>query len=104
MENKTMTLEELYKLIEVAHNPDLAKEDDMVYQIWEDCEITLQKSGRLLWQRSLHTIVPGIPSLNVLMPVVFKEHSYAFVTKEDAKTIRAEIVKAFGVKDIYKDL
>ena len=45
--------------IEKYNMPELAKENGMVYQVWEDGEVTLQKSGDLLWQRNLHLIKSG---------------------------------------------
>lgn len=40
----------------VAMNKPEHKADGMVYQVWEDGEITLQKGGSLFGQRTLHTI------------------------------------------------
>jgi hypothetical protein len=79
------------------NNDEAAKKPGMVYQVWEDGEITLQKSGELLWQRNLHCIVPGLrlpkdkPELT--FPHKLNGHSYAFVnSEEDAQKIRAEIL------------
>ena len=41
------------------NNPEAPKKHGMVYQCWEDGEITLQKSGELLWQRNLHCMENG---------------------------------------------
>ena len=89
-----MTLTEIRALITAASNPALAEEPGMVYQIWEDGEITLQKSGPLLWQRNLHGI--ETPTKNSLpldaFPFRFREtHAFAFVEEEAAYKIRAAI-------------
>jgi hypothetical protein len=85
---------QLVAVLQGAHNPALAKQPGMVYQVWEDGEITLQKSGTLLWQRTLHSIVPGlhVKVPPTLMPEqsgkAHEMHGYAFVTEDDAKIIR----------------
>lgn len=48
--------------------PELKNLPGMVYEIWEDGEITLTKSGELYGQRTLHCIVPGIKGVNVPLP------------------------------------
>lgn len=53
---KSELLAELHSL----SNPDLRKIEGMVYEIWEDGEITLQKCGSLYGQRNMHCIVPGV--------------------------------------------
>ena len=40
------------------HKPE-HKADPMVYEVWEDGEITLTKGGELYGQRNLHCIWPG---------------------------------------------
>jgi hypothetical protein len=49
----------LKKLLTEHSKPDLAKKEGMVYQVWEDGEVSLQKSGQILWQRTLFTIERG---------------------------------------------
>ena len=71
-------------LAQELHNPDYGKRVGHVFQVWEDGEITLQKSGPLLWQRTLHRVYPGNPSINVRMPVGLNNHSYAMVEDRDA--------------------
>jgi hypothetical protein len=81
-------------LAEKYHNDQYSKEPGMVYQVWEDGEITLQKSGELLWQRSLHCIVPALTKYyaGLKFPCEYGEHSFAFVrNKEEAEEIRALI-------------
>lgn len=53
----------LQAMLILLHQPLLVNEPGMVCQVWEDGEITLQKSGELYEQRNLHMIVEGIPSL-----------------------------------------
>lgn len=53
-----MKYAEVLKIV-AALNDDNAKNDAMVYQVFEDGEITLQKGGDLLWQRTLHCVASG---------------------------------------------
>ena len=78
------TLEELKQFIASHHKPELALQPGMVWQIWEDGELTLQKSGELLWCRNLHCIKSGFNPLfpKDLMPVIHNSHSYAFIESE----------------------
>lgn len=87
-----MTTEELRLFIAARNNPELAKPPGMVYQIWEDGEITLQKSGYLLWQRSLHSIQyppkgPYKQFTKEIMPIQEEKHGYAFITKDNIEPI-----------------
>lgn len=85
------TLKDIQSLIASYHNPELATKPGMVWQVWEDGELTLQKSGELLWQRNLHCIAPGIVSCipKEIMPVQESKHGYAFIANEQVgKTIR----------------
>lgn len=85
----------LQELIAQHHDPKLAEVDGMVYQVWEDGEVTLQKCGDLLWQRSLHRIKMGDPSKAVdpkLFPCQSNGHGYAFVTQGGADAIRNHIL------------
>jgi hypothetical protein len=75
-------------------NPELAKQHGMVTQVWNDGEITYQKSGDLLWQRTLHMDCPAIPGAEALgleFPHKHGSNSYAFVTSHDAHKVRAAI-------------
>ena len=75
----------LAEKIRAAHNPALAALDGMVYQIWNDGEVTLQKSGALLWRRNLHTIREGtghrIPAET--MPCQINGYGFAFISDDD---------------------
>lgn len=90
-----MTKKEFKNLLEIHSKPELAEQDGMVYQVWEDGEITLQKSGKLLWKRTIHIIVDGIPSKK-LDPNLFlnysNDHGYIFTDKNGADTIRNVIL------------
>ena len=90
------TREELKEYIAIADDGSLAEEPGMVYQVWEDGEITLQKSGEILWQRSLHMVERGHIKNRIDMPHKSGEHSYIFCTRDDAYLIRAEI---FNLQD-----
>lgn len=92
-----MRLSELVAFIASKHKPELSHKPGMVWQIWEDGELTLQKSGELLWQRSLHCIKGGLINSSHLkgkMPVNEKEHGYAFIESEAVgEEIRAKMVE-----------
>jgi len=89
------TYEDLIALIRDCHNPVLARKNGHVMQIWEDGEITRQRSGELLWLRPLDTLLGGIPRLCLPMPVSFRDglHFYAFVSKSDAIFIGRAIAR-----------
>lgn len=56
-----MELAALKALINEHDKPELAEVEGMVYQVWNDGEVTIQKSGSLLNQRHLHCTVDGRP-------------------------------------------
>jgi hypothetical protein len=81
-------------IIAAHHKPELEKEDGMVCQLWEDGEITLQKSGRLMWQRNLHCIISGgKDGITIEMPKKMSKHSYMVVTGTDeAQAVWKELI------------
>ena len=86
-----MNIVQLRAFIESKHRPELAEQPGMVYQVWEDGELTLQKSGELLWQRTLHQISgPVITGWQaVSMPCQYGPHGFVTVaSKEDAEQVR----------------
>ena len=87
----------IQKLIAQHGNDTLAEEDGMVYQVWEDGEITLTKSGRLLGQRSLHTIESGWSGKSVptdWFPHDIQEgkHGFIYTDNEGADAVRHAIL------------
>jgi hypothetical protein len=51
------------EILESIHKPEEITKAGMVYEIWEDGEITLQKCGELYGQRGLHQVIEAaIPS------------------------------------------
>jgi len=89
-----MTKEEILKTILDVHNPKLAEgPQQMVAQIWEDGEFTLQKCGELLWRRNLHMIAAGYahpelkPFLLLGLPIKWNPHAFAFVPYEKADAL-----------------
>jgi hypothetical protein len=99
--------EEIGKKIKEHSNPELAKEHGMVHMIWNDGEISCQKSGELLWQRNMHCFNNGYTLKDMpyncyppeKMPHKYNEKTgYAFVTNEHADEIRLlmkELVMAY---------
>ena len=89
-----MTREEIETMAHGADDPTLAQDPGMVTQVWQDGEVTCQKCGDLLWQRTLHcfeSAVPGAAALGLKFPHAHGKNSYAFVTADDARRIRAAI-------------
>lgn len=87
----------LKDLIAKHSKPELAKQVGMVYQVWEDGEITLQKSGDLLWQRSLHCNKPGDPRMSISLDNfpeknVTNGHAYIFTDRDGADIVRHAII------------
>lgn len=81
----------LLELIHASHDVELSKQQGMVFQVWHDGEITLQKSGELLWQRNLHCMESGFYHgiKAEQMPMQCGHNGYAFVTRDNAYKIRA---------------
>ena len=97
------TIEGLKQLIASKHKPELAAKPGMVYQIWEEGEITLQKSGDLLWRRNLHMIEPGITTVFTknIMPVQMERNGYAFIESKEVEDEIREYMKEVA-KEILK--
>lgn len=90
----------LQEMLDAASNDALAKEEGHVYQVWNDGEVTSQKAGELLWQRSLHSMESGLEGVNITGLVwphsqQYKNASYIFCTREDALKIRIAMLNLF---------
>jgi hypothetical protein len=88
---------ELKALITTHSHPELAEIDyEMVCQVWEDGEITLQKGGSLLNQRTLHTIDEGHPDHFVnaaLFPHINTSgHGFIYTDRKGALAVRYAIL------------
>lgn len=76
-------------LVELYDNPELEKQAGMLAQLWDDGEVTLQKSGDLLWQRTLHTTHGAIPNcMWSHMPHSYGDFGYAAMECSDAQAVR----------------
>jgi len=85
-------MKKLQEMINKASNPELSEQIGMVSMIWDDGEITMQKSGDLLWQRTLHCRKPAIKVIeDIEWPDHHGKHGFAFVSRENAEEIREEI-------------
>jgi hypothetical protein len=92
-----MSESELKALITTHSHPELAEIDyEMVYQVWEDGEITLQKGGSLLNQGILHTIDAASSKYSVdvaLFPHINKSgHGFIYTNRKGALAVRYEIL------------
>ncbi len=80
------------------HAPD-AWLDPMVYSVWEDGEITLEKGGSLFGMRSLHCVYPGMYSQieAKIMPVVNPDgsHGRIYVSSHDEAMAARKILKEY---------
>jgi len=80
-----MTKEEILAELLKYHDPALAERPGMVTQIWENGEVTCQKCGPLLWQRTLHMFSSGRAHhelsdfLRENLPGKHGKHAYVFV-------------------------
>ena len=84
-----MTIEQRCDALLALHSPEQHLVEGMLYSVWEDGEITLEKAGILFGMRNLHCILPGDDKagLPVAMPVPNSDgsHGRIFVrTREDA--------------------
>jgi len=101
-------MSKLQEAINKASNPDLAL-SSITCQVWDDGEITSQKGGDLLWERTLHSSSPpinreGVPD-SIKWPEKHGSHGFAFVTRDDAESIRVLIgeMHILNIKmEIYK--
>lgn len=85
-----LTIEQRCDAFLALHAPEQHLVEDMLYSVWEDGEVTLEKASSLFGMRTLHCIVPGHPEagLPVAMPVPNADgtHGRIFVrSREDAK-------------------
>jgi len=69
------------------HNPQLAERTGNVFKLWEDGEVTMEKSGLGVSGRTLFPICPPCGE-NIGMPVVTENgHSYAMLEADDAERL-----------------
>ena len=66
-----MTIEERINAFVAMHHSSCIN-DSLVFEVWEDGEITLTKGGTLYGYRNLHCIVPG-DEKRALNPILFPE-------------------------------
>jgi hypothetical protein len=81
----------LRQLILQHHHPELAQVSGHVLQVWHDGEVTTQKAGELLWQRTLHCLAPSIlahKGLWKLFPEQVSTGTFIFTDERGALEIR----------------
>lgn len=108
--SNTDTISTVISMIQKAHNPELAKQEGMVYQLWQDGELTVTKSGELLGLRNLHMIEAGFirkPEMyskwmHVMVPD--GENAFIYCAKEDAYAIREVMQQIFTESRTPEDL
>ena len=75
-------------LVELYDNPELENRAGMLAQLWDDGELTLQKSGDLLWQRTVHITHRAIPNCLWDMPHSHEDFTYTAMECSDAQAVR----------------
>jgi len=93
-------IEAVQSAIILHSKPDLAKVEGMVYQVWEDGEVTLTKCGSLLGQRDLHMICPGHTKATVsvsLFPHQCNGHGFIYTDEDGQKAVRTAIFDHAGL-------
>lgn len=77
--------------------PELRKQSGMVYEVWQDGEVTLTKSGELYGKRSLHQIAPPIsgPYSTVVFPIPGTGNRSVAVSREGLYNVLRAIVSAY---------
>ncbi len=83
-----LTTEAMIAAITAAHVP-AARDNPMVYSVWEDGEITIEKGGDIFGQRNCHLIAYGRSDFAWpadLFPVqnYAKDHGRVFVADRDS--------------------
>jgi len=102
--NHYITSFDIENLVKSYNDPKLT-DQPLVYQIWNDGEITIQKGGPLLWIQTLQSMYPELTIKNKLN-LVYKKHenSYAFVTIIQAEEIRSITIKYNEQKEINQEI
>lgn len=89
-------IDSIHAAIAANSKPELAQgPGQMVYQVWNDGEVTLQKCGDLLWQRTLHCDARGKASVAVApewFPSQYNGYGYIFTDREGAYAVREAIL------------
>jgi len=82
--------ESIQKTILKNSKPLLAEENGHVYQVWDDGEITLQKSGDLLWERNLHCMQPALEhyATGFNWPDDYNGHGFIFTDQNGTEEVR----------------
>lgn len=81
----------LTQLIQRHSHPELAQRSGHVLQVWHDGEVTSQKAGDLLWQRTLHCLAGSIlahKGLWKLFPETVSTGTFIFTDEAGALEIR----------------
>ena len=84
----------LLNLINTYNNPSLVKPNEspngnIITLIWNDGEITNTKGGSAFLRRSLFTVIgPISKGINIKMPILYGNFSYAIVDLNHAYEIR----------------
>lgn len=90
--------QEVLAAVLAMHDPE-ALNDQMVYEVWEDGEVTLTKGGDLYGQRNLHMIIPGCGGRRSMprdaLPLKNDCHSRIAVRTHEAAVTASNILKGY---------
>lgn len=88
-----MHLDQVREMMIANDRPELEQIHGGVIQLWEDGEITYQKSGDLLWNRSLHSFDRGYDSIKIPnLPHSYNGFGYVVIESHElARKIRVEM-------------
>ena len=92
-----LEIDMLRQRLKSINNDELAQQPGMVYQVWNDGEITLTKSGRLLGQRGLHMIRPGMELAidPTLFPHQSTKYGFCYTTEGGCNLVRT-LIRQYG--------
>lgn len=98
-----MTTEEKIAAILAMHKEE-GIECPMVYEVWNDGEVTLTKGGDLYGQRTLHTTIPALFDTTKHLPADslvkrFNNSRVVVMNRDEAKAVRAILMN--GEFDLY---
>lgn len=95
-------------LVAPQHDENATKQDGMVYELWNDGEVILTKSGSLYRQRNLHQDYPSFQQCDVCLGLGEIEKPYYVVCasqeREGVYEARKWLVEQYGMVAEPKNL
>lgn len=105
MARQLMNEAELISGLRAMHKPELIDNDgELVYEVWNDGEVTLTKAGGLYGQRNLHMVATGDAGLALPRDSLFPRFKYSRIvvgSYEEAMLARGLIFGEGPAKDRF---